>query len=164
MHRRLGFAAAAALSLLVALRDTATAFELTPAPDDDPNEAGQMLTVEHETVTLGFVSALSGWDDELTWEGLAAGSGLRCHDATPGASMELGRFDARSELLLFLTTAEGDVWSSGPGERNADGAAHARLTVVAPDTVLVEWEDLPAGGDRDYNDCVVTLTISQSAP
>ena len=159
MRPRASGLVAAVLIGLMALRGTAHAFELTPAVDD-PDGAGQTLTVDHEAVTLSFVGASSGWSDEMGWDTGGAKGAFRCRDVAPDFTTPLGRFDTRTELLLSLTIPDGGVWSTGPGERNVDGVAHARLSAIAPDTVLVEWEDLPGDGDRDFNDCVVALTIT----
>ena len=72
---------------------------------------------------------------------------------------ERGHYDAATELFFSLATPVGDTWLSGPGERNQDKFAHARPTQVAPDTVLLEWEDLSGGGDADFNDCIISIAI-----
>ena len=148
-----------AVWMLFATWSVARAFEVTPATDD-AFDAGQTLTVDREAVTLTFVSVSAGWNDAVSWDGALPGDGFHCHDVAPGFTTPIGRFDGPAEVKLSLTTPDGDTWSTGAGAGNADHTAHARLTVMPPDAVLVEWEDMPAGGDRDYNDCVFILSIA----
>jgi hypothetical protein len=160
-HRwlRHGWITLAALAFLLIIHPSARAFQLSAASDDD-NNAGQTLTVEHEVVALTFVSATAGWNDRLGWEGPVASAAFDCRDAVAGLTVLVGSFPGREELELSLTTPDGVVWTAGPGEGNSDRFAHARLRAIAPDTVRVEWEDLPDGGDLDYDDCVVDLRIT----
>ena len=152
--------AAAALGFLLIVHPSARAFELSAAADDVDN-AGQTLTVEDEVVALTFVSATAGWNDRLGWEGPVASAAFDCLDAVAGFTMLVGSFEGRAELELSLTTPDRVAWTAGPGERNGDGIAHARLRPIAPDTVRVEWEDMPGGGDLDYDDCIVDLRITR---
>ena len=145
------------LCLVVAAPGIASAFYVAPAKEGDT--AGQSLIVNREMVVLTMVGSSAAWNNAMAWGGDAQGSFL-CHDVPPGFTTVVGRFRRPTDLLLTLTTPEGDVWTAGPGERNRDGAAHARLTATGPNTVRVEWEDQPGGGDSDYNDCVVDLSIT----
>ena len=156
---RLGSIAVVGLGCLLIVRTTARGFQLTAATEDVDN-AGQSLTVEHEVVALTFVGASAGWNDKVGWEGPVASAVLDCHEVVPGFTMLVGSYDGREELQLSLTTPDGVVWTTGPGDRNSDGVPHARLRAISPDTVRVEWEDLPTDGDADFNDCVVDLRIS----
>jgi hypothetical protein len=145
-------------ALLIALGTTrcAIAFELG---DEDVDGAGQTLTVHDETVEAIFVAQASGFNDAIGWEG--TDPVFTCYDVEPGFTTLVGAFKGQHEVVMTLTTPEGDVWTSGPGDRNTDDLAHARLSQIAPDTVLVEWEDLRGGGDRDYNDCVYKLRFAR---
>jgi len=134
------------------------AFILGPATDPI-QDAGQTLTVENESVVLTFVGASSAYDDEFRLTSPDAERSFSCADAVPGLTVPGGHYDAATELFFSLATPVGDTWLSGPGERNQDKFAHARLTQVAPDTVLLEWEDLSGGGDADFNDCIISIAI-----
>ncbi len=37
------------------------------------------------------------------------------------------------------------------------------MTQIASDRIRLEWEDLPNGGDHDYNDCVIDIIITKLA-
>jgi hypothetical protein len=140
----------------------ARAFEIGPA--DDPEAGGQTLAVEREIVALTVVGASAAFENRLGLADDPPDAALPCNRVPPGFTMLVGRFDEPTELALALTTPDGHVWRLGPGSDNADMLPHARLSLAGPDTVLVEWEDLPSGGDVDYDDCVVQLRISPAVP
>ena len=137
---------------------SAQGFELAPAEDGET--AGQTLTVQGEEVSLTLLGSVSGFDNQISLPDAPPGAALSCRELPVGFTVSLGRFKSRTELVLTLTTPEGDVWSTGPAIDNDDLVAHARLSEVDDDSVLVEWEDLNGGGDADFNDCVVELTIT----
>ncbi len=141
-----------ALIIALGAARAAIAFELSL---DDADGAGQTLTVQNETVEAVFVSQSSGYNDAIGWDGTERA--FTCYDVEPGFTTLIGTFRGQHELTMMLTTPDGTVWTSGPGARNGDDMPHARLTQIAPNRVLVEWEDLPIEGDRDYNDCVYEL-------
>ena len=67
------------------------------------------------------------------------------------------------ELVFYLKNEQGNTWLSGPGSRNSDGVAHARITPIAGG-VRIAWEDLPAAqSDFDYDDCVVDALITTTS-
>lgn len=162
-NRQRGLAAGALAAILLTAPTVGRAFVIGPATDDEHN-AGQSLSVSGEFVTLTVVSAAAGYDNVVSVEGDPPGSGVACSSVPPGFTVPLGRFAAPTDLVLSLATPVGDVWSTGSRADNGDVIAHARLSAVGADTVRVEWEDLAGGGDLDYNDCVVTLTITKLAP
>lgn len=56
----------------------------------------------------------------------------------------------------------GDVWQSGPGSRNADGAVHAMVDRCNRNQYIVRFEDLPASGwgaadEPNYVDAIFRL-------
>lgn len=143
---------------LVAHSSPARSFTLGLATDP-VHDAGQTLTVRDESVELVFVSASSAYDDEFRLTSPDGERSFSCAKAIAGLTVPGGHYDAETELLFSLAIPPGDAWMSGPGDRNPDQFAHARLTQVEADTVLLEWEDLPGGGDADFNDCVVLIVI-----
>ena len=72
------------------------------------------------------------WAESFTWE-----------PSQPGC-----RFAA--EIVVRET---GSTFSTGPGERNADGVAHATVVAVEASTWTVSFEDA-IDGDFDLNDVV----------
>ena len=155
LHHRL---AALSFTCCLLIASTTWGFEIVPA--DDGGAAGQTLTVQGEVVSMTLLGGSSGFDDQIAPPNAAPGAALSCRTLPAGFTAPLGRFDARTELALTLTTPEGEVWTMGPAVDNDDLVPHARLSATGPDTVLVEWEDLNGGGDADYNDCRVELKIT----
>lgn len=149
------------LALIIALGAARSAAAFQLGADDDDAGAGQTLTVRDETVEAVFIFQDSGYNDAVGWDG--AGPAFTCYDVDPGFTTLVGAFKGQREVILTLTTPDGHVWSSGPGTRNADDVAHARLIQTAPDTVLVRWEDLPGDGDRDFNDCIYELHFTRGS-
>ena len=80
-----------------------------------------------------------------------------------GTSANFGFVSAGSVLEFYLSVSSGDVWSSDVAN-NSDSTQHiysqswgGNETVgikafAASLFTYVGWEDLPGGGDRDYND------------
>jgi len=81
----------------------------------------------------------------------------------PGDFVDLGKFEAGSMLDFFLIAngAGGgrDVWTSSIS-RNRDGINHLVAFALPGSPYLVmAFEDLAGGGDRDYNDVVFAVDI-----
>src|SRR5690606_14335171 len=76
--------------------------------------------------------------------------------APVGTEVVLGHFTAGTELVFGIkTNVGGHTWVTGPASSNPDNFQHARLTAgVSPNLYLVEFEDLPNGGDMDFTDAV----------
>ena len=71
-----------------------------------------------------------------------------------GTTYNLGQFPAGTELIFYIVHGDsGNRWFSGPESRNSDGVVHAAVVDgVGSQTWIVQFEDVPTGGDRDYND------------
>jgi hypothetical protein len=81
----------------------------------------------------------------------------------PGDFVELGKFKAGSMLDFFLVAdgANGgkNVWTDSV-KRNSDGINHLIAFAMPGSPYLVmAFEDLAGGGDRDYNDVVFAVDI-----
>ncbi len=90
------------------------------------------------------------------------GNDLKLFDsasAITGSTAVVGTFAPGSELLFRLLVSDGNNYFSGPAARNYDTFAHASVqSNWKPGTTLVGFEDLPYGGDRDYNDLAFSFT------
>ena len=64
-------------------------------------------------------------------------------------------------FLWALDPSEAPLWTSLPSQ-NSDGLDHMVTwkVVDTPHTYVIAWEDLPDGGDRDFNDLVVEVSIA----
>ena len=144
------------LILIVGLPAAASAFTLS---EGDANDAGQVLTVANESVQLRFAGASTSMEDEFIWDASPEGS-FYCNEASADETFDVGSFTKATQLDFFLRTPWTPFWSTGPAENNGDGVTHARVTQTGPNTVVIGFEDCGGGGDRDYNDCRVELTIT----
>ncbi|MDI6886797.1 MAG: DUF4114 domain-containing protein [archaeon] len=80
------------------------------------------------------------------------------HSTTPGTVFNLGHFPTGTELIFFIHhPCSGNTWLNGPGERNADGQVHAAISDLGFQTWQLGFEDLPGGGDRDFNDIITIV-------
>lgn len=81
----------------------------------------------------------------------------------PGDFAELGKFASGSILDFFLIAngaAGGKTTFVAPPERNEDGLQHL-VAFAMPDSpyLLLGFEDLTGGGDRDFNDVLFAVDI-----
>ncbi len=160
-------------TVLVLPASRAQALTLTPA-SDGPNNAGQKLLLSNEAVSVEFVSVSAGFNNQF---GKAKPNPadpsyttdilyFLCQSPTPpGTTFDAGTFSGSQELVFYLKTSESTphTWFSGPGNRNSDGEAHARMTQTNATTVRLAWEDQNEQGDHDFNDCVVDVLITPLA-
>jgi hypothetical protein len=76
-----------------------------------------------------------------------------------GKHVVIGPFPAGRELVFGIFVRNtGQTFLMGPGTRNPDGVAHARVTQIAERVFDVGFEDTLGGGDRDYDDNVFRFT------
>ena len=81
-----------------------------------------------------------------------------------GDFVDLGTFEAGTQIDLMLLSDGArrtrDVWSTD-SDRNEDDLDHARVVAMQhnPNQLLVGWEDLRGGGDRDYNDMLLGIEM-----
>jgi hypothetical protein len=83
---------------------------------------------------------------------------LSCKSQPADVLVDIGTFDA-GELIFRLKTPEGNTWLTGPASRNADNFQHAQLEPISDTVIRIHWEDQYGGGDQDFNDCNVEVTI-----
>lgn len=79
-----------------------------------------------------------------------------------GRVVDLGRFNAGEELVFGIYVREtGNTFRMGPGYRNPDRYAHARVDCLS-NGVKVSFEDNFLGqGDRDFDDAVIRITTQR---
>lgn len=103
--------------------------------------------------TAGYTSTLS-----LLVNGVDTGiSGLNNHSSAYGDVLNFGTVNAGDSLVFRLNVlTTGDYWYSDTG-LNYDGVNHVYSTSfdgdsIIPAGIFVSFEDLPFGGDFNYND------------
>ena len=79
-----------------------------------------------------------------------------------GRVVNLGRFNAGEELVFGIFVREtGCTFRMGPGFRNPDRYAHARVDCLS-NGVKVSFEDNFLGeGDHDFDDAVIRINTSR---
>jgi hypothetical protein len=129
-------------------------------------------------VTAHFVGSDAGYDSLLyLWRaGEEPLSLFENHAAAVGDRVNLGAHDAGTELVFGLHVLNtGHHFFAGSGARNPDGEVHARAigwgatSAIPTPGVLIGFEDLLGGGDRDFNDLIflvsnVTLADPAAVP
>lgn len=72
-----------------------------------------------------------------------------------GSLINVGPVTKGEELIFGIYVRNtGKTYYIGPGSRNEDGIAHAKVDTLSDGTANVGFEDLFGGGDRDYDDNV----------
>jgi MYXO-CTERM domain-containing protein len=90
------------------------------------------------------------------------------HETSIGTAFSLGTFAAGEVLRFRLDVSSGNSYFTGPASGNPDNVIHvAHATWVADaaipvDGILVGFEDLPDGGDLDYDDNRFVFTSVRS--
>ena len=125
----------------------------------------QTLVATGGDVVVTFVSNGAWYVSELYLDGLDSNAIFNSSTTAEGTSINLGNFDTDVELIFKLLVLQtGDLFYTGDAARNVDGLVHAVVSNVAGQ-VLVGFEDIFGGGDRDYNDLVFAFTnVSAVAP
>ena len=89
-----------------------------------------------------------------------------CKSQQEGVQVDIGNYGA-GEIEFRITTPRQSpgnkqyTWYTGPASRNVDGFQHARLTQISDTVVRIGWEDYYGGGDQDFNDCMIDVTIHE---
>lgn len=164
-RRPLGFIAAASLGALVASL-------LAARPVGAQTVVGASLYAAGGPVTASFVGEDAGYYSELfLFRPQQSPLLLRTTDA-PGTNAQVGSFGAGEELVFGIDVWTNPdkrnrvgTWYTGPGGQNPDGVPHAAVTFLGGEQseVKVGFEDLPNGGDKDYNDLVFRYSGVTSA-
>lgn len=121
------------------------------------NSQNQFFTAEHEDVQVTFVSASAAYTDLLYLSNPNIQFLFHNHATAPGTTLDLGTFDANTELgfeLAVSTTGKNFFTNNA---LNADQLAHVKVTDLGGGTWQIGWEDIYNGGDHDFNDLVVNV-------
>lgn len=102
---------------------------------------------------------------------IADGAGLNDFDALGDGSFEFrdadgnpATVDTGDPVLVFVaadgteTVIDGDIFHSNSASQNADGLVHTVSGLGASENqLIIGFEDLPGGGDQDYEDVVIAV-------
>lgn len=104
---------------------------------------------------------------------IADGAGLNDFDALGDGSFEFrdadgnpATVDTSDPVLVFVaadgteTVIDGDIFHSNSASQNGDGLVHTVSGLGAGENqLIIGFEDLPGGGDQDYEDVVIAVQI-----
>jgi hypothetical protein len=174
---------ASALSATLAFAGGASA-GIIPYPDSgtiNPN-VYTFTAANTGDIKAYFVGSDAGDEENigLYVNGVSTGlTGLNNHTSSQGDMVDLGFAHANDTLtfVMYIPPATGAplpafTWSSDPTQ-NSDGIQHVYATDVtlgqaylgSPAGTYVGWEDLPNGGDLDYNDDqYIFVNVSSAVP
>lgn len=108
-------------------------------------------------VILTFLSQAAAFSTDLSLQGSAT-SILNNQTALAGNTYSLGTFAEGAEIVLrFFVNDTGDTFFSGAATNNVDNTAHTAYQQMG-NSILVGFEDIAFGGDKDYNDFVFSLS------
>lgn len=110
-------------------------------------------------VILTFLSKDAAFSNDLFLQGKDSIL-LNNQTAVPNITqINLGSFAANTLLTFKMTvTNTGFSFFTGESSANPDSFIHASYASEAGKPLIVGFEDLFGGGDRDYNDLVFSLT------
>ena len=149
-----------------ALARTAVLVGLLAAPAQATPILEQTLIATGGDVVVTFATSGAGYTSELFLDGPVGdemGAIFNNWTTDLGSSVNLGSFAAGTELVFKLLVQQtGDAFYTGDTSRNLDGQVHAVMESLTGQ-VLVGFEDLHGGGDRDYNDLVFAFVNVMAA-
>ena len=85
------------------------------------------------------------------------------HVVATGTKFDLGQLPA-GELIFFINHGAGQTWFTGPASRNSDNTIHANVSSIVANQWIVSFEDMQNGGDKDYNDVILSVTATAATP
>jgi hypothetical protein len=72
-------------------------------------------------------------------------------------TVNIGSFAPGTKIDFGIDNGQGDFFRTGATNANADNFKHTQTTAVASGGHQVGFEDLRNGGDRDFNDAIITV-------
>jgi hypothetical protein len=76
-----------------------------------------------------------------------------------GPPINIFSYRVGAELIFSIYVQEtGQTFFTGPGSRNPDGLAHAKVSCLSNGRARVSFEDYLGGGDNDFDDAVFEIT------
>jgi uncharacterized protein DUF4114 len=131
-----------------------------------PIVGGKIFVQNTGDVIATFLGSAAGFDNLLLLASPPNNLGVifEGHVTPSGTMVDLGVFNAGTELIFELNNQNGGIFFTGPANRNPDNVAHAIVDdQFAPGQTLVGFEDAFGGGDFDYNDIQFTFSNVTSA-
>lgn len=120
--------------------------------------ASSLFVASAGEVVVTFLSKSAAYSDDIFLEGSSTKI-FNNQTATAGQQYSLGSFQAGTELVfrLFVNNT-GYSFYNGKAENNPDNKLHAAYKKSGHDSMIVGFEDIFKGGDKDYNDVVFSVS------
>ena len=119
-------------------------------------------------VIATFVGSNAAFDNLLLLTSSPNNQGVifEGHVSPFGTTVDLGVFNAGTELIFEINNQTGGLFFTSPANGNPDNVAHAIVDhQFAPGQTLVVFEDLFGGGDFDFDDMQFTLSnVTRGVP
>ena len=147
------------LSAMVMMATPVVASENKPANKNMIKEAssGSLFVASAGEVILTFLSKNASYSNDLFLVG-SSDSILNNQTAISGQQFSLGSFQSGAELVFkMFVNNTGHTFFNGAAAINADNVLHTGYNKQI-NTVIVGFEDIYGGGDKDYNDLVFSLS------
>jgi hypothetical protein len=99
----------------------------------------------------------SGYQNKIYWsaDNFATKHYIGVDDEV--GQVNIGRFASGTKIQFGIDNGNGDFFRTGGGDANADGEVHAQTTQGSDGRLQIGFEDLRGGGDRDFNDAVISV-------
>jgi len=118
------------------------------------------VSSQSDCVTIECLGKNAGYRHELYLDNTDT---FICNSADRGTIVNLGQFPAGTELIFRLDVKNtGKSYYTGGAERHPNHEIHARADTFEDGSQEFGFDDLYGGGDRDYDDCMFSLTGTRS--
>ena len=108
------------------------------------------------SVVVDILNSDSGYANQIYWssDNFATRNLIGIDNQT--ATVDLGVFKAGTRIDFGIVNGVNQFFRSGSAADNSDGFEHAR-TFAGTNGLVMGFEDLLGGGDRDFNDAIVQV-------
>ena len=149
--RKLALACALSLSATVSF-----AAEIPFIGASNPSTSSLYAATTGEVI-LTFLSKQADFSTDVSVQGSPA-TLFNNQSAVAGTTYSLGSFQEGAEIVFsFFVNTTGDTFLSGAAINNVDNTAHTAYQQV-DNSLLVGFEDIVLGGDKDYNDIIFSVS------
>jgi hypothetical protein len=146
-----------ALACALTFVSTVTLAAETPFSGAENPSIGSLYAATTGEVILTFLSQAAAFSTDLSLQGSPT-TILNNQTALAGNTYSLGNFQAGAEIVFkFFVNSTGDTFLSGAAINNIDNTAHTAYQLVG-NSLLVGFEDIAFGGDKDYNDFIFSVS------
>ena len=146
-----------ALACALTLVSTITIAAETPFSGANNVSTQSLYAATTGEVILTFLSKAAAFSTDLSLQG-SPSTLLNNQTALAGSTYSLGSFQAGAEIVFsYFISNTGDTFLSGAAIKNADNTAHTAYDQIGSN-ILVGFEDIAFGGDKDYNDLIFSVS------